>query len=627
MRRYFVAGALLFVAGLGTFFAIGGGVGQGSSVGRIQRAPRYGGRGWPAAAPTPTLFQFANSAGDGMGTECACATITGKGGEAVTDSRSQAAWCIKTDFTYVKCAVNKARVMTGRMDETWLGVIAEPQIQNLVQSPRNLAAADWTKSNVTCTHTATGVDGSANTGSICTATAGNGTVTQALTRGSTSSTTSWHVRRRTGTGSVLITRDNFTTPIDIGPWLTSSWKRVVSDDAAGCAGGRCIIIPEATTTMANPTIGIQLVTSGDAIDVDLVQDEALGHATTPQDTDGTNLGFRTADTLFMTIPSFSTAAGFSFAGTAVVPQNASSNVFFELDQDGNNYAAQYANGGSNNVNYIVAGAGPTATATGTGFGPLPIRFAGAWDGVSVVTARYQGVTATTTSAKGALNMVKFYLGSSGASATAADAVVRDGCLDTSQSRCTTSISTHATKKVAIIGDSILAGSSVGYKPVTYIPYHLGTDYDVVNSTVGSTTCGDMRTRWTNTVKATAPTHLIIMCGVNDLALAGRTVDDAWTDLKFILDDARDAGVTVRPVLTLNCLNAVGCGSTQAADINDLRGRESAYCADAGVTCSDPASIMQDGGVMITKYDLGDGKHPGELGSRVFSAYIYQTYAP
>jgi hypothetical protein len=103
--------------------------------------------------------------------------------------------------------------------------------------------------------TATGPMGNANTATTITASAGNATALQAITSGSSQRITSVFLKRRTGSGNVDLTQDNGTT------WatqaITASWARYS--------------IAEVVST--NPTVGIRLVTSGDAVDVALFQHE------------------------------------------------------------------------------------------------------------------------------------------------------------------------------------------------------------------------------------------------------------------------------------------------------------------------------------------------------------------
>jgi hypothetical protein len=132
----------------------------------------------------------------------------------------------------------------------------ENQSTNLVLWSRDLTNAAWTKSNMTTAQTATGADGVANSATTLTATAGNATALQAITSASSARITGCRIRRRTGSGTVELTQDNGTTwtPVTV----TTSWTRVSI----------------ASVTSTNPTVGIRIVTSGDAVDVDYFQHEA-----------------------------------------------------------------------------------------------------------------------------------------------------------------------------------------------------------------------------------------------------------------------------------------------------------------------------------------------------------------
>jgi hypothetical protein len=148
-------------------------------------------------------------------------------------------------------------------DGSYRGTLVEPGATNLALNSRNLTTASWTKTNVTTAQTATGADGGANSATTLTASAGNGTVLQAITSASASRVFSAVVRRRTGTGVVEITQDNGSTWTAIT--LTTSFQRFTTPNQ----------------TLTNPTVGFRIVTSGDAIDVDFCQAETGPVATSP----------------------------------------------------------------------------------------------------------------------------------------------------------------------------------------------------------------------------------------------------------------------------------------------------------------------------------------------------------
>lgn len=136
-----------------------------------------------------------------------------------------------------------------------LGILLEEARTNLAWPSDDFTNANWTKSNLTAAKTATGPDGVANSASTLTATAGNATALQAISSGSAARVTSMFIRRRTGTGNIDLTQDNGSLWTTIT--TTTAWTRVSI----------------AAVTSANPTVGIRIVTSGDAVDVAFFQHE------------------------------------------------------------------------------------------------------------------------------------------------------------------------------------------------------------------------------------------------------------------------------------------------------------------------------------------------------------------
>lgn len=135
------------------------------------------------------------------------------------------------------------------------GILLEGAATNVVLWPRDLTNAAWTKTSCTAAHTQVGVDGAANSASLLTATGANATCLQAITLSSSARAQSARVRRVTGTGTVQMTTDGGGTWTPIV--LTAAWTR--------------FYIP--VQTLANPSVGFRIVTNGDAIAVDLVQNE------------------------------------------------------------------------------------------------------------------------------------------------------------------------------------------------------------------------------------------------------------------------------------------------------------------------------------------------------------------
>ena len=116
--------------------------------------------------------------------------------------------------------------------------------------------AAWVKTGATAALTQTGIDGIANSASLLTATAANGTSLQTITLVSAAYFQSIYIKRITGSGVIQMTMDNVTwTTVTI----TSGWTRVT--------------IP--TQTIANPIVGIRIATSGDAVAVTASQLEGI----------------------------------------------------------------------------------------------------------------------------------------------------------------------------------------------------------------------------------------------------------------------------------------------------------------------------------------------------------------
>lgn len=147
-----------------------------------------------------------------------------------------------------------------------LGLRREAAATNNLLHSRDLSNAAWsTKTNITADKTATGLNGIANTATTLTATAADAIILQEITLASAARCASAYVKRRTGTGTISFTQDGGSTWTDITSQINSStWSRV-----------------QITATLANPSVGFKISTSGDAIDVDCVQNEAGSVATSP----------------------------------------------------------------------------------------------------------------------------------------------------------------------------------------------------------------------------------------------------------------------------------------------------------------------------------------------------------
>lgn len=135
------------------------------------------------------------------------------------------------------------------------GLLIEEARTNYALYSNDLTNAVWVATNMTTAKTATGPDNVANSATTITASANNATILQTITDASNARITSCYIKRRTGTGVINMTQDNGATWTAVT--VTSNWTRVNI----------------APATLANPTIGLQITTSGDAIDVYGFQNE------------------------------------------------------------------------------------------------------------------------------------------------------------------------------------------------------------------------------------------------------------------------------------------------------------------------------------------------------------------
>jgi hypothetical protein len=204
----------------------------------------------------------------------------------VTFTRASTANYFNSSGLLVSAAVDAARFDYNPSTLAARGLLLEESRANVVLWNRDLTNAAWTSTNVTAAKTQTGIDGVANSASSITATAGNGTCLQAITLASSARFQTAWVKRLVGAGVVNMTTDNGSTWTAVT--VTAGWTRVS--------------IP--TQTLANPTVGFRIVTSGDSIAVDFVQNENGTFATSEIDTT-TVAVTRSIDSAVMTGTNFS----------------------------------------------------------------------------------------------------------------------------------------------------------------------------------------------------------------------------------------------------------------------------------------------------------------------------------
>jgi hypothetical protein len=140
------------------------------------------------------------------------------------------------------------------------GYLSEPagvQLIPTTRAIRDMTDPSWVAVGITPTLTATGIDGVPNSATTLTCTAPNGTILQTLVAAASSRTNSAFIRRRTGSGAILLKQG--TATLDI----TASLSSVI------------FTRPQLNDNELNVAYGLQMATSGDQIDVDFNQFEPL----------------------------------------------------------------------------------------------------------------------------------------------------------------------------------------------------------------------------------------------------------------------------------------------------------------------------------------------------------------
>lgn len=240
-------------------------------------------------------------------------------------------------------------------------------------------------SGIQMTPDQTGIDNIANTATLLTSGAANQTMIQKISTAAASRSLSVYIKRSVGTGTIEITRDGGSTYTDVTSLINSStWIRVSIKN----------------TSVLDPEVGFRIVTSGDAIIVDYVQDEAGAFVTSPILTTTTSVT-RGADSLY-----YQTSGNFSDTTGAIAARvymddwasasgsigSATTGLFVTPINSGGQ-----AQDGTNTVN------ADTGTPSGT------VRIAIGWTG-STLKIAVDGVLAASGTYDGSFNLTTFIVG-------------------------------------------------------------------------------------------------------------------------------------------------------------------------------------------------------------------------
>lgn len=178
---------------------------------------------------------------------------------------------LTANLSISRASIGYAETATGMLTQfpvdtlrvTDRGLLVEGSRTNVVLFNRDLTDISWTKTNITAAKDQAGLDGVENSASSIIATAGNGTVLQAITLASSTRYQTAYVKRLIGSGTINMTMDNGSTWTVID--VTRNWTRLA--------------IP--SQTLVDPTVGFRIVTNGDKIAVDFVQNENGTFPTSP----------------------------------------------------------------------------------------------------------------------------------------------------------------------------------------------------------------------------------------------------------------------------------------------------------------------------------------------------------
>lgn len=574
------------------------------------------------------FFEFAPASGAGMGTACACTTPTGAKGETMTFARASVAECYSNDGqTLTQCASNQPLISSGRVDSTLLGIWREEARQNDALHGRDLSQAIWVKVNMACPRTATGMRNDVNGASTCTSSAANGTAIQAMVKLAATNSTSFHIKRRTGTGGVDVTIDNGVTWTSITSRLSSTlWRRVVPYPTAGCVGGNCIVVPQMLGTAANPTIGIRLVTSGDAVDVDFVQNEAGDGATTPILTAGAAIS-RAVDSATLSYTETIGCAAARLTGVNSGSRRAlliyvGANQFVQVSGQGTRSASlesstscEWWNNPTNPAttsSFATPGGGsiyygcsqPTATSTRN----------------CLQGACETGVTASLTYPSAAHTV---YLGTNQANASHINGVLSEVSIDPTRTKCAESQPSR-NLSIAWVGDSIIAGTGSNPSNPTFQLKSVVDPGSVFNFATGGYTIAQCGARYTSFIAAGGHRTLIWSCSVNDLA-AGTTGAAAASAAQVFLADARARGIKAIITGTMPWKNSGGWTAGKQTETVAYNSAMSTWAGANGAFFVPTIASMGGGGadpdVLLGIYDSGDLIHPNAAGAQQLASLV------
>lgn len=504
------------------------------------------------------------------------------------------------------------------------GLLVERSAINLALQARDLSNASWTKASLTCVKNATGVDGVSNSASTCTASAGNGTVLQGLTT-SGERTTSVIIKRTSGTGNIDLTRNNGT-----------NWTTLSATNCYQVAHPRAFMAPNSTervrcsvtSTVNNPVIGLRFVTSGNAAEIDYVQDEAGDYATSPIATTTTNIT-RNADSVYGAIPTGAVRSMSAIIETEDPTVDASITVLSAYQDANNKFFMQRTGVPADSLQNLCYWriAGVHTFGSPWTFLPHTFRTGGvptgcSYDGANIdhQTHGFHQLTAAAITPPSAFTRI--YLAGSDGAGQEWGGHISDVCVGRTASACNTD-KPGADREVVWIGDSLTEGiaPSAPTRPPGVLNQSM--KQPVYNYGVGGSTATQCLTRWRTFAAGKGYDSLVLFCGVNSL-IAGGTATSIYAELETLMNEARAEGLRVTPVLIAPWKNFVSWNAPAQAQTDALNALLVAYCTANSLTCVSTATLGGEGGdanVLLAAYDSGDHLHYTAAGSTALAVLV------
>lgn len=201
------------------------------------------------------------------------------------------------------------------------------------------------------------------------------------------------------------------------------------------------------------------------------------------------------------------------------------------------------------------------------------------------------------------------------------------------------------KRIAVLGDSILLGSHCNFPPGTKIEQTANTNVAastaVGNFGVGGYTTSQIYTKWTSAVKTRGYTHIVLLGCINDLANAadnsgaqstaealcetkiGAIITEARADTSGTAGGIEVAVATMTPWSTFSGSSANRQTATQTFNAW-VRTQASAHVhvVELAADATLGTGTLTVPGALNAPMDSGDGGHPSQAGSdRIAALYV------